>query len=144
MIHGPTHDDMARTWIAYHVWSIGRPDRGDLTDAEADQEDAEADGHGWWAWERVSEIVRDDPERAWSMILRLVELSPDDLILANVAAGPLEDLLREHPYVIDRVELRAGVDARFRRCLSGIWGWYSIPDDVQARMRRTWEGEDAL
>lgn len=79
------------------------------------------------------------------MILRLIELSPDDYVLANVAAGPLEDLLGLHAYgFIDRVENQARTNPRFRRCLSGVWGWSSIPDDVQVRLRRTWEGEDPL
>jgi hypothetical protein len=89
--------------------------------------------------------VREQPEEAWVMILRLVELSPDDRVLANIAAGPLEDLLGLHPYVfIDRIEQLARSDATFRRCLSGVWGWSSIPEDVQVRMRRTWEGEEPL
>jgi hypothetical protein len=53
----------------------------------------------------VDTLVRQQPEQAWLMALRLVELSPDDQTLANVAAGPLEDLLKLHPYAfIDRVE----------------------------------------
>ena len=79
------------------------------------------------------------------MVTRLVELSPDDRILANVAAGPLEDLLKLQPHAfIDRIEEKAREDAKFRRCVSGVWGWTSIPDDVQARLRKTWEGEDPL
>ena len=79
------------------------------------------------------------------MILRLIDLAPDDYVLASVAAGPLEDLLGLHPYAfIDRVEQRARSHQRFRRCLSGVWGYSSIPDDVQQRMRRTWEGEEPL
>jgi hypothetical protein len=93
----------------------------------------------------VDALVRKQPEDAWSTILRLVELAPDDRVLANVGAGPLEDLLCLQPHAfIDRVENQARSDAKFRRCLSGVWGWSSIPDDVQTRMRRTWEGEDPL
>jgi hypothetical protein len=44
------------------------------------------------------------PEEAWTIITRLVELSPDDRILANVAAGPLEDVLGLHPQAfVDRI-----------------------------------------
>jgi Family of unknown function (DUF6869) len=93
----------------------------------------------------VNTLVREQPEQAWLMILRLVDLAPDDRTLANVAAGPLEDLLGSQPSVfIDRVEHQSRTDAKFRRCLSGVWGWSSIPDDVQERMRRTWAGEDPL
>ena len=141
----PSAEEIVVTWIAYHLWSATRPERSSPTPEERREEDAEADRHGFWAWEAVNALVREQPERAWSMILRLVELSPDDRVLANVAAGPLEDLLKFQPYAfIDRVENRARTDAKFRRCLSGVWGWSSIPDDVQGRMRRTWEGEDPL
>ena len=138
-------DEIADTWIAYHAWSAARPRRDHLSVQEQREEDAEADRHGRWAWEAVYDLVHKEPEKAWSMFLRLVELAPDDRTLANVAAGPLEDLLGLHSYAfIDRVEHQARADARFRRCLSGVWGWSSIPDDVQVRMRRTWEGEDPL
>jgi hypothetical protein len=109
------------------------------------EEDAESERHGFWAWEAVNALVRQEPEEAWAMILRLVALAPDDRTLANVAAGPLEDLLGLHPYAfVGLVEEEARRDARFRRCLSGVWGWTSIPEDVQLRIRRTWEGEDPL
>jgi hypothetical protein len=144
----PDFADVAATWISYHLWSSTRPadDSGRRrTLAEFREQDAQSEQHGFWAWEAVHALVREQPEQAWRMILRLVELSPDDRTLASVAAGPLEDLLGLHPYTfIDRVEDRSRSDARFRRCVSGVWGWSSIPDDVQARMRRTWEGEEPL
>lgn len=140
--------DMADTWISYSVWSATRPRHDSSrrrTLAEFREEDAESDRHGFWAREAVNALVRERPEEAWSMILRLIELSPDDRVLADVAAGPLEDLLGLQPYAfIDRVVNQARHDAKFRRCLSGVWGWSSIPEDVQIRMRSTWEGEDPL
>jgi Family of unknown function (DUF6869) len=136
---------IADTWISYHVWSATRTRRNDRTDRELRDEDAESDRHGFWAVEAMNALVRTHPDEAWPMILRLVERSPDDRVLANVAAGPLEDLLTQQPHAfIDRVEKLAREDAKFRRCLSGVWGWSSIPEEVQLRMRRTWEGEDPL
>jgi hypothetical protein len=56
-------------------------------------------------------------------------------MLASVAAGPLEDLLCRHPSAfIDRVETRGKQDAHFRRAVSGVWGWGSMPDDVRKRL----------
>jgi hypothetical protein len=144
----PNPADIAATWISYQLWSATRPRHDSSrrrTLSEFREEDAESDRHGFWAWEAVNTLVREQPEQGWLMILRLVELSPDDRTLASVAAGPLEDLLALHPRAfIDRVEHQSRTDARFRRCLSGVWGWSSIPEDVQVRMRRTWEGEDPL
>lgn len=147
--NSPNAADIAATWISYQLWQRTRPDPdssgGRRTLAEFRAEDAESDRHGFWAVEAVNRLVREDREYAWLVILRLVELAPDDLTLAAVAAGPLENLLGSHSYeVIERVEHQAQTDIRFRRCLSGVWGWSSIPEDVQERMRRTWEGEEPL
>jgi hypothetical protein len=138
--------EIVDVWISYHLWSATRPIRHERRSLqELHDQDVEADRHGFWAWEAVNTLVRERPEEAWSIITRLVEVSPDDRILANVAAGPLEDLLRLHSDVfIERIEEKAGSDKKFRRCVSGVWGWSSIPDDVQTRLRRTWEGEDPL
>ena len=139
--------DLAEAWMAYQRWSASRPPPEDpsrrRTLAEFREEDEKSARNGFWAWEAVQALVHERPEEAWLLVLRLVELSPDDRMLANVAAGPLEDLLGSHPYAfIDRVEQHARTDAKFRRCLSGVWG--TIPEDVELRMRRTWEGEDPL
>jgi hypothetical protein len=146
--NSPSTATIAATWIAYHLWSATRPQQDSSRRralSEFRDEDAETDRHGFWAWEAVNTLVRERPEEAWLMILNLVELSPDDRTLANVAAGPLEDLLGLQPHeFIDRVEHQSRTDPKFRRCLSGVWGWSSIPEDVQVRMRRTWEGEDPL
>jgi len=144
----PDAEQIATTCISYYTWTATRPldQSGDRrTLSEGAEEHAKAVAHGFWAHEAVDLLVRTEPEKAWSMILRLIELSPDDYVLARVAAGPLEDLLGLHSYAfIDRVETQASEDPKFRRCLSGVWGWSSIPEDVQVRMRRAWEGEDPL
>lgn len=136
---------IADAWVFYQVWSARRPAEGEA-DAQNRREDyEESKRQGLWAVELVRDWVQEEPEEGWRMILLLVERAADDRTLASVAAGPLEDLLRLHPYVfVDRVETEARRDAKFRRCLSGVWGWTSIPEDVQARIRRTWEGEDPL
>jgi hypothetical protein len=97
--------------------------------------DADDDEH-FWACELVDDLVRSDPEAAWPLILELVRRSQSDDLLANVAAGPLEDLLVRHGEAfIERVERQAQADRRFRKCLRGVWGWSAIPKDVQARIQ---------
>lgn len=146
--NAPDPEQTATACIAYYRWAASQPrdeSGARRTLSELREEDAKAAAHGSWAHEAVDLLVRTEPEKAWSMILRLIELSPDDYVLARVAASPLEDLLGLHAYAfIDRVETQARKDPKFRRCLSGVWGWSSIPEDVQVRMRRTWEGEDPL
>jgi hypothetical protein len=86
------------------------------------------------AWESVDDLVRRDPESGWSLVLELIAAAADDQILANVAAGPLEDLLSGDPDgFIERVELEARRDPRFRRCLTGVWG---IPQRIKDRVAK--------
>jgi hypothetical protein len=90
--------------------------------------------HGW-ASPELDDIVRDDPERAWGIILRLSEQAPDEEFKAILAAGPVEDLLSQHgPSFIDRVEQRAVADAKFNHLLGGVWR-LGMTDDVWARVQ---------
>lgn len=85
-------------------------------------------------WERIDSLVRENPDEGWRVCLALVAAAPDDFVLANVAAGPLEDLINEFPdQLIDRIEEEARRDPKFRRCLTGVWG---VPDGVGARIAK--------
>src|SRR5450432_4169240 len=76
-----------------------------------------------WATELLIHAAEDQPDLAWSLILGLVKSADDDDALGCVAAGPLEELLCNHGVeFIDRVEVLAAADERFRRCLGGAWG----------------------
>jgi hypothetical protein len=98
------------------------------------EEGAGAPASRFAAWEKVEELVHTDPEVGWSIVLRLVEESPDDLVLSNVAAGPLEDLLVKHgDAILDRVEEQARRDPKFRRCLTGVWG---LPSAIRDRLAK--------
>ena len=84
------------------------------------------------AWVEVDDLVRRDSEAGWTLILELVDAARDDRLLADVAAGPLEDLLKREPErYIDRVELQARRDPKFRRCLTGVWG---LPASIRERV----------
>jgi hypothetical protein len=50
----------------------------------------------FWAWERLDELVRSEPEEAWKVIEAIRRANGSDRILGNLAAGPLEDLLANH------------------------------------------------
>src|SRR5690348_11420678 len=58
----------------------------------------------------LDDLIRCAPEEAWTATLELIALAADDRVLANVAAGPLEDLLTRSARFIDRAELRARAD----------------------------------
>ena len=79
----------------------------------------------FWAFERLSDLCRDDPEAAWSL-----QRDSSDLILSNLGTGPLEDLLTAHgARFIDRVEKRAAKDEKFRKFLGAVWQ-NEIPEEV--------------
>ena len=65
----------------------------------------------------------------------MVRLAADDRVLAFVAAGPLEDLIRMHSLTfIDRIEVAARDDERFRKAVSGVWA--EVPPDIDDRLMR--------
>jgi len=123
--------------IAPDVWLRVERAAGDTTDYNTDDPPANrgslSPAHeqlvdGWfnhnatfWAWERVQDLLRNDPEVAWVVIVRLVAQADDDA-LGSVGAGPLEDLLSDHgEHFIDRVEAAARSDPRFRMILAAVW-----------------------
>ena len=125
----PEHDDLVAAYLDHAEAVSLRGHQGDLPAA----------------WDAVNELVRHDPEEAWLVVQDLVRRATRDEVLAYIAAGPLEDLLCEHPYVfIDRVETLAAQDARFRRALSGVWGWSRMPPDIVARLDAIFGDEPRL
>jgi hypothetical protein len=94
------------------------------------------DQAAFWAYEEACELLDSDPERLWRITLLLIEHASDEVALAYVAAGPLEDMLAQHgPAFIQRVEALARRDSRFRLALSGVWGHTSFNRDVYERIQ---------
>jgi len=108
---------LIQTWIEYHT-------------------DTKANSDLFWAWEKVAETVNHSPEEGWPFILALVEAAPNDLILANVAAGPLEDLIVQYSeQFIGRIEVMARQDTKFRKALTGVWCEGDIPNEIYQRIQ---------
>jgi hypothetical protein len=75
-----------------------------------------------WAVEEVDGLVARHPDAAWELTRILLSKAASDEVLAYVAAGPLEDLLKKHgPSIIDRVEEESRTNDRVRLALSGAW-----------------------
>ena len=65
-----------------------------------------------------------EPERAWPVILALIEAAPNEEALAFVAAGPLEDLIQSHgddfaDRIIERARRDPASDGRSEACGAG-------------------------
>jgi len=82
----------------------------------------------------VDDLIYRDADAGWMFTLELIAAAQDDWHLANVAAGPLEDLLKRDPHrLIERVETQARRDPKFRRCLTGVWG---LPESISQRLKK--------
>jgi len=97
----------------------------------------------FWAWGKVNELIEQDPEPAWRVILHIIELSESDDQLGVVSAGPLEDLLSQHgEHFIERAEQLAASNRRFRECLGRVWQ-STMSDELWRRVRLA-AGNDLL
>jgi|ERR1041384_7664703 hypothetical protein len=85
---------------------------------------------------RLDDAASDDPESAWSAILKVIEHPLTDEQTAYLAAGPPEILLSKHGAAfIDRVEHEARVNPKFSFLLGGVWK-HGMSDDVWNRVQR--------
>ena len=112
-------DDIADAWIRLHHLPEG----------------SEEHERNFWAFMRLSKLTRDDPEPAWRVIEKILERDTSDVMLSNVGAGPLEDLLVRHgARFIDRIETRAKSDVMFKKVLGIVWK-NAMSEDVWQRVK---------
>src|SRR5579864_5533744 len=99
-------------------------------------EDQDAPSGSLSAFGILYDFVQSDPEKAWRIIQILWRLDSSDEMLANIAAGPVEDILAKHgPKFIDRVETVARQEPIFKKMLGAVWGRNRMADDVWARLK---------
>ena len=83
----------------------------------------------------LDELVDREPETAWQVIDLIWRRDQDDWILANLAAGPVENLLARHgPAFIERIYVAARREPVFRRLLGGVWR-SGMPEPVWRRLQ---------
>jgi len=86
----------------------------------------------FWAVDAVFLLPQEDPERAWSLSLALVEQA-DFEALGHIGAGPLEHLIEAQASAfIDRIERQAASDPKFKEALASIWlnSWHQDPNII--------------
>jgi hypothetical protein len=105
-------------WIRYrHAAHAGEPAQADFSPVD-----------------QVMDIVSAQPEEAWAFVLAVLNADASECIQANLAAGPLEDMLVSFgAKIIDRVEDEASVNPTFAHLLGGVWR-NSIDADVWTRL----------
>jgi hypothetical protein len=90
----------------------------------------------FWAFTALSDLCETNPDSCWELIEEIRSSDGSDVILANLAAGPLEDLLVYHGgRFIERIEELARNDGQYRKLLGAMWQ-NEIPDDVWERVKR--------
>lgn len=90
-----------------------------------------------WVVEKADVATNRNIDEVWEITRAVIDRAGSDEVLAYVAAGPLENLLKMcGPQVIDRVEQEANKSEKFLLALSGVWGlepgtpvferWYAL------------------
>lgn len=75
-----------------------------------------------WSCETLDELVSEKPELAWKIILGILVEDQSDVVISNLAAGPLENLLARHGQdFVDRIDEQARKSGEFRFLLNGVW-----------------------
>jgi len=67
------------------------------------------------------DMVWTQPTTAWDIMCDISRATAVSDILQSVANGPLHQMLREHPHMMDRIEQDAEVSAQVRLLLSHLW-----------------------
>jgi len=92
-----------------------------------------------WASEKMIDLALENPEELWDPILEILKRDPPTEVIEVLAAGPLEDYIAKlGERVIDRVEVQAAADAKFRNLLGGVWR-NSMSDAFWARVQACWD-----
>lgn len=88
----------------------------------SESRDRDASDADFWAVERFITLGHEEPGDCWKAIIGILAKSPSSTVLANVAAGPLEDLIENHGVeFVDTIETNARKNPQFRNLLGGVW-----------------------
>ncbi len=100
------------------------------------KEHSEDHRDNFWSFDILNDLCDNDPNRCYKIISIIRSLDGSDIVLANLAAGPLEDLLSKHgEEFIDRIEKDVFSDAQFKKLLGAVWQ-NSISDSVWERIKK--------
>lgn len=92
-------------------------------------------GENFWAVSKMIDLCEDEPETCWEVIHLIRKHDGSEVLLANLAAGPVEDLIVKHgASFIDRIEVLAKSDGQFKKILGAVWQ-QDMPDAVWERVK---------
>jgi hypothetical protein len=116
-------NDLAENWIAF--WKA--------------TEDSQERTNLYWVMDREYDLMQDEPEQVWQLILAVLKRSDSNEIQEVLSAGPLEDLLAKHgDAIIESVEAEAKLNPMFAKLLGGVWK-SSMTDEIWNRVQDVWD-----
>lgn len=136
-------EELARAWIRRFSQNRTRIVLAGQEDAKM-REEQRIESETKWAFGELDDLVREDPSRAWTMILLILKLAQqDEDALNNLAAGPLESFLVHHgPKVIEQVEKEARSNPPLKNLLLGVWG-NAVDATVWSRLQALFDDSTA-
>lgn len=76
----------------------------------------------FWAYEKLDELCSKEPLRALKIVREIFELNPEERVIANLAAGPLEDLLVRHGLeLMPHLRQYIRENKELSKLLEGVW-----------------------
>ena len=134
-----TVEDLAAAWLAHAnaIYARYPENYESLSDEELDAlELGPNPADNTDNWEAVHTLSHEHPDHTLLFIRCVLDARPRALVVAYLAAGPLEVVLGFHgPAVIDRVESWAREDPFFKSCLACVWQYF-MPDEIWFRVCR--------
>ena len=91
---------------------------------KATKADAKTNAHtdNDWAIDIFIDLPDQNPELLWLLIQNIIKIESDEKLLANLAAGPIEDLMCVYgEEIIERVKEEAKENIIFKKCIQGVW-----------------------
>lgn len=120
--------ELVRAWIQNCRDAIAHGSRSEIADRT------------FWAYVELEKLCSADPKAALRLILAILASGPEVRVLENLAAGPLEDLLRRNgERILAEVQVAAASSPAFRELIGGVWT-NNMPAAVQEAVARLADG----
>ncbi|MEW8139520.1 MAG: DUF6869 domain-containing protein [Candidatus Thiodiazotropha endolucinida] len=97
---------IAKSWVAMHLAGSG----------------TKVYEENFWSYEKLDDLVHKDPLRALEIIKAIIMVNSSELILSNLGAGPIENLMcYNDAAVIDDIQIEAEANLLFKKAMSSTW-----------------------
>lgn len=95
------------------------------------------DDPDWWAMEALQDLYREDPDRAWDLMVGLVKASETEWQIVMIGCSILEDLLTKNPDRYMRLlEIEGRTNPKIVTAAAHVWVHEPLRTTVDAFLRR--------